>query len=122
MGEEQRFITIKVCGCPERCYCCPQCENKPKKRNKKELSLEQTNSGIVKEIFAGFLCEYCGKHLKHKGSLDRHMKEQHKEQKYKCHYCEYETPRKENLKSHERRKHGVLFCSICLKSIQFNLV
>ena len=119
---ETGFVKVKVCSCPDRCFQCPDCKMKPRRKKNTSQYSQQESTGLVQDVFKnpGFLCEYCGKHFQtSKGSLDRHIREQHKDKEMQCRWCDYATARKEHLISHERRVHNMLFCNSCFRHIQF---
>ena len=57
-------------------------------------------------------CPWCGKQMM-ATSLGLHIRSLHKKAKLKCDYCSYEATRKDTLKDHLMRHHGIGYKYIC---------
>ena len=80
-------------------------------------SSRSTNIFVVKQTEEFFDCAKCGRVLKGKFRLNRHMLEVHEEDKtFKCESCSKSFARNDKLKRHVREVHAVatkLECSVC---------
>ena len=68
-----------------------------------------------------FTCQICDKRIEYKENLDRHMREVHGGEKYKCEKCPAAYSRKSDLQIHIREDwHYITFyCKQCKKTLVF---
>ena len=54
------------------------------------------------------LCETCGQMFTYTSAFRRHMKIQHKPRNLICYECDYQTPRRDNMRRHLRMVHRLV--------------
>ena len=54
------------------------------------------------------LCDTCGQTFTYISTLQRHMQLQHKPRNLICHECDYQTPRRDNMRRHLRIVHKLV--------------
>ena len=85
----------------------------PKPIGQVSNSLTNQSSGSVGSVTFGndglgnVICPLCQKKFTNAGNANRHFASSHGNILFKCHICDYNTSRKDSLKAHGMKKHGL---------------
>jgi len=74
------------------------------------------NNVKVKPVHLKFSCEHCNFRCRFRLGLEKHANTAHKDKKFHCEKCDYETTKLRNVKSHDKHIHvgeGSLVCQEC---------
>ena len=82
---------------------------------------QDMNGDVFKDINAKpmhhkFLCEHCNFRCRFRLGLEKHANTVHKDKKFRCEKCDYETSKLRNVKIHHKHIHvgvGRLVCEMC---------
>jgi len=110
---------LKVNKVSKRVLLVPMTEDFPTVTSSIEQEMTSNvskNNVKVKPVHLKFSCEHCNFRCRFRLGLEKHANTVHKDKKFRCEKCDYETTKLRNVKIHDKHIHvgeGRLVCQEC---------